>query len=343
MTTRGFSGVLVPVVTPFKPDLAPDSQRFLALCKALIAEGADGLAVFGTTSEANSIGAPERMALLDMLVDNGIPPELLMPGVGATALEDVIQSIHHASRLGCGGVLLLPPFYYKAVTDDGLFDFVSAVIGRVNSSPAIYLYHIPPVAHIGFSHDLIERLIVEFPRQIVGIKDSSGDFANTTALIERFPGFRVFSGSEVFLLETLRAGGAGCITATGSVNLVGIRDVYAGWQGSDADELQSHASGIREIIQKYPVVPALKAVLAHATGDPAWGLVRPPMRQLDAQVASRLIAELEGVGFAVPDRIVELNREGGRSGASGSFSDSATSLRPAGRLSDSIRSGAASD
>src|SRR5918911_1426335 len=149
MAESGFSGVLVPVLTPFGRDLKPDSGRFVALCKGLLAAGADGLAVFGTTSEANSMSAAERRELLETLVEAGVPAAKLMPGNGASALSEAADNARHALKLGCGGVLMLPPFYYKGVSDDGLFRSFAEVIERVGESGLrVYLYHIPPVSNV---------------------------------------------------------------------------------------------------------------------------------------------------------------------------------------------------
>lgn len=298
MSSSRFRGVLVPVVTPFDAELRPDAGRFTRLCRHLLDEGADGLAVFGTTSEANSMSAAERMALLEWLVEKGIPAGRLMPGTGACSLTEAAQLARHAVEHGCGGVLMLPPFYYKGVSDDGLFAFFSEVIQRVGSGDLrIYLYHIPPVAQVGFGHDLIERLVKAYPDTVVGIKDSSGDWSNTKAMLDRFPGFDVFAGSEVFLLDTLRAGGAGCITATGSIHLREIRKVYETWQTAEADALQAHATAIRKTIQDYPTIPAVKWILAHYNEDPEWTRVRPPLRDLDPSRGAELVRRLEERGF----------------------------------------------
>lgn len=298
MSSSRFRGVLVPVVTPFDAKLRPDAGRFTRLCRHLLDEGADGLAVFGTTSEANSMSAAERMALLEWLVEKGIPAGRLMPGTGACSLTEAAQLARHAVEHGCGGVLMLPPFYYKGVSDDGLFAFFSEVIQRVGSGDLrIYLYHIPPVAQVGFGHGLIERLVKAYPDTVVGIKDSSGDWSNTKAMLDRFPGFDVFAGSEVFLLDTLRAGGAGCITATGSIHLREIRKVYETWQTAEADALQAHATAIRKTIQDYPTIPAVKWILAHYNEDPEWTRVRPPLRDLDPSRGAELVRRLEERGF----------------------------------------------
>jgi len=303
MTSQPFHGVLVPVLTPFTPSGDPDAGRFVAFCRWLLQQGAGGLAVFGTTSEANSMSGAERMALLDGLLEAGIPAQKLMPGTGACSLTEAADLVRHAVGHGCGGVLMLPPFYYKGVSDDGIFAFVSRVIDKVGSSALkVYLYHIPPVAQVGYSVDLVGRLIKTFPETVVGLKDSSGDWNNTAALLDRFPGFAVFPGSEVFLLDALRKGGAGCITASGNVNVPGIRKVYENWRTPQADALQAEITTLRKALQAYPMVPALKRVVAHFHNDPDWAAVRPPHVMLDQAQSSALLADLANLGFTLGER-----------------------------------------
>ena len=156
MTTTRLSGVLAPVVTPFTPRLAPDAGRFVRHCRWLLGHGCSGLAVFGTNSEANSLSVEERMELLEALVQGGVPPETLMPGTGCCALTDSVRLTGHAVKLGCGGALMLPPFYYKGVSDEGLFRAFAEVIERVaDQRLRLYLYHIPPVAQVAISLELI--------------------------------------------------------------------------------------------------------------------------------------------------------------------------------------------
>jgi len=303
MPSQPFHGVLVPVLTPFTPSGDPDLGRFVAFCRWLLDQGAGGLSVFGTTSEANSMSSPERMALLDGLIEAGIPPGKLMPGTGACSITEAATLVRHAVGRGCGGVLLLPPFYYKGVSDDGIFAFVSGVIDKVASSALrIYLYHIPPVAQVGYSLDLVGRLIKAYPETVVGLKDSSGDWNNTAAMLERFPGFAVFPGSEVFLLDALRKGGAGCITASGNVNVPGIRKVYENWRGPQAEALQAEISALRKALQAYPMIPALKRIVAHFHKDPDWAMVRPPLIALDQAQSAALITELATLGFTLGER-----------------------------------------
>ncbi|NND49643.1 MAG: dihydrodipicolinate synthase family protein [Rhizobiales bacterium] len=302
MTESSFAGVLVPALTPFTPALEPDRAAWLAHCRWLLDEGADGLAIFGTTSEANSLGIDERMELLDYVVGEGIDPALLMPGTGTCALADTVKLTSHAVSRGVGGVLLLPPFYYKGVGDDGLFAAVSEVIERVGSAALkVYLYHIPPVAQVGYSVSLIERLVSAYPQTVVGIKDSSGDWSNTKAVLDALPQIAVFPGSEIFLLDGLRAGGAGCITASGNVNPAGIRAVYTNWREENADRLQARITEIRKTIQAFPAVPALKAITAAFTGSSDWSITRPPLEALDEATARQLLDALSAIGFSMAD------------------------------------------
>ena len=298
-------GVFVPALTPFTPDLAVDEARFVEHCKWLLAEGANGLAVFGTTSEANSLSHDERRHLLDRVIGSGIAPRALMPGTGCCAIPDTVALTRHAVERGVLGVLLLPPFYYKNVSDDGIYASVAEVVHRVGDARLrIYLYHIPPMASVGFSLPLIERLLRDFPDTIVGLKDSSGDWKNTEALLNAFPGMEIFPGSETFLLAGLRSGAVGCISATANVNAAGIAELLRCWREPGADAKQAELTAIRAAIQKFPVIAAAKAMLAAASGDADWKVVRPPLQPLSAEAAAELARTLESLDFAVaPTRV----------------------------------------
>ncbi len=295
-----FRGVLVPALTPFKPDLSPDAEAFVRHCRWLLAQGADGLAVFGTTSEANSLGVEERIMLLEHLLDNGVPAGVLMPGTGTSALADTVRLTAHAVSRGCAGVLMLPPFYYKDVSDSGLFASYSEVIERVGDTALkIYLYHIPPIAQVGISLDLIGRLLDNYADTIVGLKDSSSDWQNTAAILREYPALATFCGSEVFLLETLRNGGAGSITATANVNIAGIRKIFERWQESDAAMIQERVTNVRRCFEGYAPIPALKAVAAEFYEAPAWRTVRPPLCVLGETDRAALMAALGQLGFSM--------------------------------------------
>jgi 4-hydroxy-tetrahydrodipicolinate synthase len=299
--SKRLSGVLSPVVTPFDEDLSPDADRLIAQCKWLLSQNV-GLAVFGTNSEANSLSVDEKVELLVSLVEAGVDPKRMMPGTGCCALTDTVRLTAHAAKLGCAGTLMLPPFYYKGVSDDGIYANFAEVIERVdNEDLKIYLYHIPPVAQVGFSVDLVERLVTDFPGIVVGIKDSSGDWDNTRAMLERkWDDFRVFVGSESFLLANMRNGGAGCISATANINPAAIDHLYQNWEDDDAATAQEALDDIRNTVMAYPMIPALKATVAEFSGDDAWRTVRPPLLGLARDKSAALAATLRGKGFAMP-------------------------------------------
>lgn len=290
---RNFSGVIAPVLTPFGDDGAPDPDRFIEHAEWLLDDGCTALAPFGTTSEANSLGLDERMELLEELIDSGVDPAKLMPGTGSCSVADAAILTQHAVDLGCGGVLMLPPFYYKNPSEEGLFRFFAEVIDDVGDDRLrVYLYHIPPVAQVGFSLKLIERLRDEFPGVVVGLKDSSGDWSNMKAILDAFPGFEMFPGSELYMLDGLRNGAAGVISATANVGARGMRRLFDKWQGPDADALQEEISALRKTIQSFPVIPAMKALIAHYRQDEGWAEVRPPFTPLPNAEAERAIKTL---------------------------------------------------
>lgn len=289
---------MAAVLTPLNDDLSPNHASWLNHCRALLAQGCSGLAVLGTTSEANSFTLAERLALLDALGDSDVDAGLSVPGVGCCALPDTVELCRKSLEIGAAGVLMLPPFYYKPVTDDGLFAAYSEIIQRVGDSRLrILLYHIPQNTGVPITLPLIERLVAAYPDTVVGIKDSAGDFANMRDMVEGFPGFRVFSGSDAYLLDILRIGGAGSITACNNIAAPQSVDVFANWQGEDAEKYQSALSAIRLATQRYPLVEALKEAMARRTGDGAWRTLRPPLMPLDAGTADAFWAELTAAGF----------------------------------------------
>jgi len=294
------SGVLSPVVTPFNKDLSVDADRLVRQCRWLLSQDC-GLAVFGTNSEANSLSAEEKIDLLDALVDAGLDTGRMMPGTGACSVPEAARLTAHAVKRGCAGVLMLPPFYYKGVSDEGLFRYYSEVIQQVGDARLmVYLYHFPQMSQVPISLDLIERLLKEYPDTVAGIKDSSGDWSNMEAMLKRFPGFAMFPGNETVLLKSMQNGGAGCISATANINPAAIADLAANWQTPNAEGRQEKMNDLRNMMQQFPMIPALKAAIAHYSGDADWQYVRPPLVELTAAQTSNLLAELDKRGFAMP-------------------------------------------
>jgi 4-hydroxy-tetrahydrodipicolinate synthase len=290
-------GVWVPAATPFRANLAIDFERYIAHCRKLLDDGAHGLAVLGTTSEANSLDLGERETVLERLVKEGIAPLQLLPGTGACSLGDTVRLTRHAIALGVRGVLLLPPFYYKGVSDEGLYTYVAEVIKRVNDKRlAIYLYNFPQMTTIAWSPVLVGLLIQDFPETVIGLKDSSGQADYMETLLESYPDFAVFPSSESLLLQGMRKGAAGIISATANTHVAGVRALYDGWQGVEADALHDKASAIREAAAPYGWIPAVKAILAAREGTPDWARVRPPLGALNEQQTAELLAAVAAAG-----------------------------------------------
>jgi len=317
-------GVLAPVVTPFKADLSPDRQRFIRHCQWLLSQNC-GLAAFGTNSEANSMAAEERMKLLDALVAAGTDTSRMMPGTGCCSITETVELTTHAVKHGCAGVLMLPPFYYKKVTEEGLYRYFSEVVQRVGDTRLkIYLYHIPPVAIVGVTPKLVERLLKAYPNAIAGMKDSSGDWNNTKTFLDAFAkaGFDVFVGSESFLLANMRNGGVGTISATANVNPAAIHKLYEKCSGvcvkrrgnrkalaaasasiTELEDQQAQLNVVREVFSnsRFPsMIAALKQAIAIYGNDPEWARLRPPLVELTTEQAKLLAAELKAIGFAMP-------------------------------------------
>ena len=304
-------GVIAPTLTPFNDDLTIALDLFADHARHLLATGCAGLAPFGTTGEALSIGIEERMAALEHLVKSGVNPERLIPGTGLTNLPDTVTLTRHALACGCAGAMVLPPFYFKDVSDDGLFPYFARLVERVaNDKLRVYLYHIPPVAHVGLSIPLVQRLRAALPDRIVGIKDSSGDWSNTRRLLTEVSGLIVYPGSELPLLEALALGAPGCITATANINAAAIAEIVALYdRREEAEARRRHESvkALRVKVQQYGTIPAQKWLLSLWSGDARWRNVRPPFLVLPDAAGRELSDALEqevapGLSRQVPRR-----------------------------------------
>ena len=296
-----FGGINAAVLTPMNADLLPDPDKMTAHCRWLLANGCNGLGVLGTTGEANSLGIAERIALLEALVARGIPPAKLLPGTGTTALTDTVDLTRRAAALGCRGALLLPPFYYKNPSEDGLFAYFSEVVQRTGGEIKIYLYHFPQQAVVGFSVELIGRLLKAFPGVVKGVKDSSGDLANTLSYVRAFghEGFEVYCGDDGALQAVLQAGGAGCITAASNVGSPVSAVVYANWDNAVGTEAQARLAALRKAVTSAPLIPGLKSLIARHSGDAGWKRPRPPHLPLPTEAEARLFAAFDACGLSL--------------------------------------------
>jgi len=298
-----FGGVNVAVLTPMHDDLSPDLDRLAAHCRWLLGNGATGLAVLGTTGEANSLGVGERIALMEGLVARGVAADRLLPGVGTTAIADTVLLLRTAAGLGCRGALMLPPFYYKNPSDDGLFAYYSEVITRAATEAKVYLYHIPQVSAVPLGVALVGRLIRAFPGTVQGIKDSSGDFANTRRYVEAFAreGFEVYCGDDTALHELLKIGGAGSISAASNV-ASRFNAMVCAHVGTPAGEAaQATLTAIRKAVTSAPTIPGLKALMARHTGHAGWTNIRPPLEKLPAEAARKLFSAFDACGASLAE------------------------------------------
>jgi 4-hydroxy-tetrahydrodipicolinate synthase len=293
-----YGGVNAAVLTAMRPDLSVDLDRMAAHCRWLLANGCNGLAILGTTGEANSLGVSERVDLMEGLVARGLQATTLMPGVGTPALTDTVLLAKKAAALGCPGVLVLPPFFYKNPTEDGLFAYFSEVIQRMGDGTKLYLYHFPAQSAVPFTIPFINRLLKAYPRTVAGIKDSSGDFANSKGYIDHFAkdGFEVYAGDDSTLYDLLNAGGAGCITAASNVGCAVNAKVLANWDNDTGRQAQVTLTAIRKAVISVPMIPGLKALVARRTGEEGWNAIRPPHLTLTAEQKAISFANFDACG-----------------------------------------------
>jgi 4-hydroxy-tetrahydrodipicolinate synthase len=290
--SKTLSGVIAAVATPIDENGAPDLARATKLARFLLDNGCDGLNVLGTTGEATSFSREERMSVMNAYKADGLPLGRLMVGTGAAAVSDAIALTRHAAELGFAGALVLPPFYYKGVPDDGLAAYVDAVVTASAQQPIpIYLYHFPAMSGLPWHVALIRRLLDAHPSRLVGLKDSSGDMAYARAAAAISKDFAVFPSTEAALLEARRGDFAGCISATANCN----PDLCArAWREGDAQALEA-AVAIRKLFDGKPLVSGVKALLAHIHGDTALARVKPPLAPFSAADRAAAIAGYDAV------------------------------------------------
>ncbi len=292
----------MPALTPFNDDLSIVTNLYVAHARWLFEQGCVAIAPFGTTGEALSVGIDERIAAIQALLDAGIDPARVIPGTGLTNLADTVRLSRACLDMGCAAVMTLPPFYFKGVSDAGLYAYFEQLIAALGDDARIVLYHIPPIAVVGIPPALAARLHRDFPQQVVGIKDSSGDWDNTQALLS-IDGLVVYPGSELPLLDAMELGAPGCISATANVNAAAIARIIELFDQGDmaaAQELHEQASRLREVVQSYGPIPAQKQLLAIASGDARWANVRPPLTAMSAEAGRNLSDRLErDFGFSL--------------------------------------------
>ena len=293
------NGVWCPALMPLDDKLNPDVDKFVDHCRRALDEGCHGLVMFGTTGEANSFSVEERIRVLDAAIAAGVPAGRMMVGTGCAALTDTISLTRHAIDKGALGILMLPPFYYKGASDEALAASFDKVIEGVGTDDfRLVLYHIPQISGVPITPDLVDMIKERHPGTLAGIKDSTGDWDHSKMLIERFPDLAVFPGAENLLAAGLEIGGAGCISAGCNVNARAIRELYdQALAGQDVAARHAEVETVRQILQRYALIPAMKQMIADAKGDRGWSRLRPPLMALSDADAKALAADLQSLDF----------------------------------------------
>ena len=287
MSKFAVSGVFSAAATPLNADLSVDHVRFAAHCRRLLDAGCHGVALLGTTGEANSFSVAERREILEKVIAAGIDPDVLMPGTGVAAIPETVDLTRYALSVGVRKVVMLPPFYYKGVSDDGLFAAYARTLDAIGDNRLkVVLYHIPQVSGIPLSVELVARLVAAYPGTVVGVKESKGDFANMQALIEACPDLAVFPGADPLMLPLLKEGGAGCITATSNLIADSLRIVFDGYAdpsvAAQMEAAQARIDAWRTLSNSYAQIPTIKAMIGIENGETGWERLRPPLMALSA-------------------------------------------------------------
>ena len=292
MNNSKLRGVIAAVATPVNEDGSPDIGRAIKLARFLLDNGCNGLNVLGTTGEATSFSLDERKRVMSAYTSEGMPLDRLMVGTGAAATADAVALTRHAAELGFAGALLLPPFYYKGVPDDGLVAYVDTVVKATADKPVpIYLYHYPQQSGLHWHAGLVKRLLDTFGSRIVGLKDSSGDmnYAREAAAISK--SFDVFPSTEAVLIEAKNGAFAGCISATANLN----PDLcQRAWSTGDQTALDS-AVTIRKLFDGKALVSGVKCLLSHIHNDPALARMKPPLAAFPAADRAGVVAGYDQV------------------------------------------------
>lgn len=302
MSMAGISGIYAATVTPVDDSGAISIERFARHGRWLLRHGCHGLGLFAVTGEAASFAVAERQAALEALVRAGLPPEKLMVGVGTCARTETVALCRHALELGCRRLVMLPPYFFRRLLDEGIYRAYAEVLDTLGDDRLeLFLYHHPQTTGVPITTNIVERLLTAYPGTVRGIKDSSASLAHLKELIVSFPDLSVFAGSDKELLPVLEAGGAGTISAAANINAPVCREVFDAFASGHHDRAEQRmrlVRRVREELEGYPLVAAVKFVIADAHHDDEWRRVRPPLVELDGPSGRHLLNRLEEVGFS---------------------------------------------
>jgi len=295
--TAAFRGIWPALLTPLRPDLSIDRDRWVTHARGLLDAGCGGVTPFGTTGEGTGFSVDERIAAVEALVAGGVPGQRIIVSTSCAALPDVVALMRHALAVGAHGCLMLPPFFIKGVGDDGILDCYRWVFDHVaDARLRVYLYHIPQVSAVALSHHVIATLKREYPHIVLGIKDSQCDRDHSVALAQAFAGeLDVYVGNELDLPTLGRLGSAGAISGLANFWPRRVHRLVSTPDAPATEHDLAQVDTLLKTLAPHALIPALKAMMAWRSGDDAWLRVRPPLRALDAGTAERLRGELQAL------------------------------------------------
>ena len=289
MTSPRLRGVIAAAATPIDADSRPDLERLVRHCRALLEGGCDAINLLGTTGEATAFGVDQRVAVMRAIAESGLPLDRFMVGTGVPALDETVRLTRAACELGFAGALVLPPFYYPDVRDDGLVAYIDALVARVGHPRlAVYLYHIPQNTKVPWPLEVVARLRERHGATLAGLKDSAGDLAYSRSIVAALPGFDVFPSSEATLGNATADGFAGCISATVNVTAGESQAAWSGQGSASGVAAAKKAAELRAIVAGHPLVAAVKSLLAARYRDDAWRRLALPLVALDSDRAAAL-------------------------------------------------------
>ena len=305
MTTL-FSGIYTASLTPLTSSYEPNLPALVSHVEQLFESGSDGVAILGSTGEANSLTIEQRLDIISYC-GKTLAPERLMMGTGSCALQDAIRLTQASIEAGVFSVLVIPPFYYKPQSDESVIRYYSELISSVDDSRLrIIFYNFPKLSGYNFSTEILQEFKERFGDIAAGIKDSSGNWENMLSITKNVPNFMVYSGTETLLLNILREGGAGCITASANLLAPECQLVYQAWrndQQNTAEQVQKELTVLRKALESYQFVSELKGLMAEHTGSEHWQEMLPPFIPLLPSQVRELSEKINDLGLNLRQRI----------------------------------------
>lgn len=300
--TKARRGIYAAAVSPFNADGSLNAEKLIAYCRHLLSDGGcDGVAPTGTTGEGTSIAMSDRLALPGAFAQAGIEPDRVIFGTGAPSAGDCVALTRAAIDAGYNNVLVLPPYYYKGPSDDGLFAYFANLVEKIDDANLrVYLYHFPQMSQVPFSTGLVLRLRSEFGPVIAGLKDSSGDFEQSRGFVEATGGvgqdFDVYPSSEAMLWDGLSIGTAGIISGSTNAFANRVQTALKAAEGPEREAAMAAVRAAREMASKYPLMSAMKTIEAWRSGDDGWLRMAPPLVPLSDDQKVALRADLDALG-----------------------------------------------